>query len=143
MKKLDGKFDFDDATVRSRVLSALSQRRGWQEIEAKDYHPQRTNRQNKYYWPCFCQLLADYMVEQGNSEWDRQMAHEMFRLLFLKTSSLTDNGTLVESVRSTTSLTTAEFNEYLDKIAQLLATEFQLIVPEPSEYREAEPVCVE
>jgi hypothetical protein len=143
MKKLDGKFDFDDATVRSRVLSALGRRRGWQEIEAKDYHPLRTSRQNKYYWPCFCQLLADYMVEQGNSEWDRQMAHEMFRLLFLKTSSLTDDGRLVESVRSTTSLTTAEFNEYLDNIAQLLATEFQLIVPEPAEYREAEPASVE
>jgi hypothetical protein len=138
MKKLEGKFDFDDAGVRSRVLSALGRRRGWQEIEAKDYKPSRTTRQNRYYWSCFCELLADHMSRDGKG-WTREMAHETFRTMYLQVSDMDEQtGRILTRPRSTTELTTSEFNEYLDKIAAMLAGELGLIVPEPAEYREAE-----
>lgn len=109
---------------------------GMHRITLTAYRPRRSDRQNRYYWPCFVQPFADYLRAQGDAYTDEQ-AHEIFKSRFLPTTTIDKNtGELLERVRSTTELDTVEFNEYLDRVGVWLAG-FGIIVPEPTLYREA------
>jgi hypothetical protein len=104
-------------------------------LSACQHRRRRSDRQNRYYWPCFCKLLMDYMNVQGGS-WTLEMAHECFKKMHLEKSFVDQRtGQLFTTVLSTTQLSTSEFNEYLDKCAAALA-DLGLTVPQPDLYRE-------
>jgi uracil phosphoribosyltransferase len=66
------------------------------------------------------------------------MAHAVLKEMFLKTTVIDQQtGRELTYIRSSTDLNTVEFNEYLDRIAEFLATECGFVVPEPDAYREA------
>lgn len=89
----------------------------------------RTDQQNRYYWGCVVKLAGDYCGYHPDE------MHETFRWLFLKRESPGRPPT----VRSTTSLSTVEFTEYLDQCRQWCA-EQGVVVPDPSSYYETETV---
>jgi hypothetical protein len=83
----------------------------------------------------FVSSLADYMRAQGEeiSELD---AHEILKQRFLRKGVLNKaTGEVMEMVRSTTELDTAEFNQYLDSCAAFLR-EMGITVPDPMDYHE-------
>lgn len=106
------------------------------------FRPRRTDRQNRFYWPAFVQPFADYL-RVGKPQFTDEMAHEVLKRMFLEESVCdTNTGQVFTYVRSTTDLSTVEFNGYLDKIADLFVNELNLPAPSPELYRERAEVMV-
>ena len=79
----------------------------------------RTNLQNRYYWVAVVGIPAQhfgYLPEE---------MHDAYKLMFL---NLNDEGK-PKTIRSTTTLSTKEFSEYVDKCAQWCA-ENEIVIPE-------------
>jgi hypothetical protein len=93
------------------------------EITLQKRRKKRSLNQNSYYWGCV--LL--HVMEAGGFLTDEE-AHDAMRMHFL----VKRDGPL-PTVRSTTELTTAEFEEYLEKIRILAAQMWGEYIPLPNE----------
>jgi hypothetical protein len=125
-------------TALDLIRSILMSGKGAIRIEIMEHRPRRTDRQNRYYWPCFVQPFAEFLNEQGE-QIDDEAAHELIKAKFLRKSIINKKtGEIMEYVGSTTKLNTREFNEFLDQVAYWLADMFGIIVPEPNVYHERE-----
>ena len=117
-------------------LNELKRLKGPYRFEVVQHRPRRSDRQNRYYWPCFVQPFATFLRDQGEFCTDDE-AHEVLKYRFLRKSKMNKvTAEVVDFVPSTTSLNTTEFNEYLDRVAAWLADTFGIIVPEPDVYHE-------
>lgn len=128
--------DFNEERERAKLWRILKGLRGKQRVEIAQYRTRRSDRQNRFYWPCFVQPFANFLREQGEavSELD---AHEILKSRYLRKGIVDEKtGEVMEWTRSTTELTTSEFNEYLDKCAAWLADMFGFVFPDSSEYHE-------
>lgn len=82
----------------------------------------RSDNQNRYYWGVVIKILSDelgYFPEE---------MHEALKLKFLRKESKP-----LPTVRSTTSLTTSEFEDYLETVRVWAITEYQIRIPMPGE----------
>ena len=130
--------DMSNPRVKAKVIAQVGALQGTWRISLRRYRPRRSDRQQRYYFPCFCEPFGEYLVEQGNELSDpKEAAHEIFKRMFLTVSAKDKKtGQVFDFVRSTTTLTTVEFNEYLEKCAKMLAEDCGIVVPEPSIWRE-------
>jgi hypothetical protein len=88
----------------------------------------RSVPENKYYWAVIIGAVSDIT---GYTE---DEAHEAMKLLFLrKKEAYRGDRKLPETVRSTTELTTVEFENYLSSIRQWASAEFGYYIPLPNE----------
>lgn len=128
--------DMSNPRERQLVLSKMRDLQGCWRIEMVKYRRRRTDRQNRYYWPCFVEPFSDFLKAQGESV-SSLYAHEILKHKFLrKTAVNRETGEAIgEYTRSTTELSTSEFNEYLDQCAAWLLEMFGIQVPEPEVYR--------
>ena len=131
--------DFDRPDDLLRAIRIMQGMRGVRRISIMQFRPRRSDRQNRYYWPCFVNELGKYLREQGQPITDEE-AHELLKVKFLRRPvySPSTGELLGYAIRSTTDLTTAEFNSYLDHCAAWLLDMFGIVVPDPSEYHEKE-----
>lgn len=83
---------------------------------------QRSNQENRYYWGVVIKLLSDHL---GYT--DEEM-HDALKMLFLK-----DNSREIPTLRSTTELTTIEFEKYLENIKMWAANIMNVYIPDPNE----------
>lgn len=128
-----------DPKDKQLILTAVRNLAGRKRISWCDARPRRSDRQNRYYWPCFVQPFGDYLRGQGNEHFTDEMAHAVLKEMFLKTTVVdSETGRELSFTRSTTELNTGEFNDYLDRVAQFLAEECGFVVPESDTYREQE-----
>jgi hypothetical protein len=84
----------------------------------------RSQPQNRYYWGVVVAILAE---ECG---YQREEMHEALKWKFLR---LEDPDHPIPTVRSTTDLTTQEFEEYLEQIRIWAASELGVVIPMPNE----------
>lgn len=119
------------------LLEKIRGLEGPHRIEIVKHRKRRSDRQNRYYWPCFVQPFADFLRGQGETITDDE-AHLLMRAKFLRQTVVNrETGEAIgQRIRSTTELTTEEFNNYLELCAQWLAENFDIVVPEPDVYRE-------
>ena len=90
----------------------------------------RTTPQNRYYYGVVVTLLSDHTGYSKNE------IHEMLKNKFLTEviAIKTPKKLLLErTTRSSTELTTAEFEEYLSQITQWAAEELSVVIPEPND----------
>lgn len=98
------------------------------------WRERRSDRQNRYYWPAIVVPFGDYL-RQSKPHFTDEMAHEVLKRLFLETTIIDEiTGQPFTYVRSTTELDTAEFSEYVDQCAAMLATDCGLRIRAPGEY---------
>ena len=83
----------------------------------------RTNLQNRWYWSCVVGIPA------GEIGYLPEEMHEAFKWMFLRKS---EDRTKPPTVRSTTTLTTQEFSEYVEKCRQWCA-ENGYVIPDPGD----------
>jgi hypothetical protein len=128
--------NMDDAAKRTRIANRINDLRGMYRIEVTRYRRRRSDRQNRFYWPCMVKPFGDFLREQGEGVTDLE-AHEILKSRFLR-KTITDpkTGTMMDYTRSTTELDTAEFNAYLDMCSAWLANMFGFIMPDPADYHE-------
>ena len=113
-----GKITFDTPDEFSKHLWSL-EGKVIQTIVRK-YKTSRTNPQNKLYW-FYLTFIAH---ELG---YETEELHATFKAMFL-----TDRSSKFPIVKSTTSLTTTGFTNYIDKIVRKMA-EMDIILPDPKE----------
>jgi len=115
----EGKLILDDIKGFQKYLYSLEGKK----IQAivQKYKTKRSERQNKYYWSVIIKILGDelgYMPEE---------VHEALKFKFLR------KGGKLETVKSTTSLTTVEFEMFVEKVRIWALTDFQITIPLPNE----------
>lgn len=91
-------------------------------VTVRLYKAQRSNNQNNYYFGVVCKVLGDYF---GYTE---EEMHDALKYKFLRKGACD-----IETVQSTTKLSTAEFEEYLENVRRWAAIEYNVIVPLPNE----------
>ncbi len=84
----------------------------------------RSNPQNRYYW----QLLNKISSELGYEEYESDILHNAFKHLFLS-----DNSNKLPIVRSTSSLSTSEFEQYMSNIRRFMSKEYNMYLSAPNE----------
>jgi hypothetical protein len=136
--------NFDNPNERGLFLSKARDLQGMHRITVIRLKPRRSDRQNRYYWPCFVQVFGDYLRGQGETITD-DAVHEMLKMRFLlKTVLNKETGEVIgDYPQGTKHLNTSEFNEYLDKVAEWLSRVFGITVPSPDEYHERDCLTVE
>lgn len=127
--------DFNSEAERSFLWSKLRGLRGKYRVTVKRYRANRSDRQNRYYWPCFVHPFGQFLREQGEAITDDD-AHEMLKLKFLRVVVQDDKAGPLECAKSTSRLDKAEFNEYLDRCSHWLNQMFGIVTPEPEIYWE-------
>ena len=91
------------------------------QLVVRRYRTNRSNNQNKYYWGVVIKILGDelgYMPDE---------MHEALKWKFLR------KGGKLETVKSTSSLTTIEFEEYLELIRIWALRDLEIAIPLPNE----------
>lgn len=83
----------------------------------------RSNEQNRYYWGVVVRIISDHLG------YTPEEAHTALRGHFL--TVLTDK--TLPLIKSTTDLSTVEFEAYMTKIREWASIEFQMYIPEPNE----------
>lgn len=90
------------------------------ELTVRRYRKKRSDKQNRYYWLCLNVIAQDI----GENPED---LHTTFKSMFL-----TDRSKEFPVVRSTTTLNSKEFTDYMDKIAVQVGA-FGITLPNPDE----------
>jgi hypothetical protein len=94
----------------------------------------RSNPQNAYYWGCCLPLIKDGLIEVGYREiTSNEQVHDLMKYMFLKKRIVNEEtGEVIETIGSTAKLTTIEFMEYIDRIAQFSAEMLGVVIPAPN-----------
>lgn len=105
-----------------------------QEIDFKTFHQvkitkkrgKRSIDQNALYW----MWLTCIEQETGN---DKDYLHDHFRTLYIGTELVNVLGSDISRLKSTTTLDTSQFKQYLDKIQIFASTELGIKLPNPED----------
>ena len=143
-ERIEEIIDLSDAEKNRELRNIIAARRGVWRFELCRYRRRRTDRQNRFYWPCFCKLFSDWLSETQGERVHPDVAHEIFKATFLRVPVCDSNGEQLSDpqgdpltrTRSTTELSVDEFNLYLDQCAGLLRDLCDIDVPQPNAYRE-------
>ncbi len=114
--------NLSDPVVKGNLLSQIRELDGLYRIDIKKWRPRRSDRQNRFYWPAVVQAFHIWLLNEGHSITIDE-AHEMLKYKFLSTELAdTVTGEIIGSrVRSTTSLQSDEFADYLENCIRFLA----------------------
>jgi len=93
-------------------------------IELKN--KKRSNQENRYYWGIVLEILSNHTGHTPDE------LHECFRAMFLKIW-INIGSKEIESIRSTTDLSTVEMEQYLTKIREFASIELNVYIPLPNE----------
>ena len=120
--KVDGECQvvFDNRTAFDGYLTTLSGQRV--EVIIRKPKTSRSTLQNSYYWSVVVELLAN---ELG---YDKDELHEILKYKFLQSNAMG-----MPYIKSTTKLSTGEFEEYLSKIKRWAAEFLHIVIPDPNE----------
>lgn len=122
--------NMSDDALKARIINRIRQLEGRHRIDVTKYRPRRSDRQNRYYWPCIVKPFGDALREAGN-DYTNHQAHEILKHKFLRRENINmATGEVLAFTESTANLDTSEFNEYLDRCAAWLAG-LGIEVPDP------------
>lgn len=94
----------------------------------------RSLPQNAYYWGVVVDMVKDGLIDNGYQGITAEDAHELIKSMFLKKQIVSEQtGEVLEFYRSTAELTTWEFSQFIDQIAQWAAEYLGIAIPLPNE----------
>lgn len=128
--------DLDDIGNKRQLMAQIGTLTGLYRIEIEPARDVRSNRQNRWYWGCIVEALAQYMCEQDYDITGPYEVHEFLKARFLAVT-VKDRKTgevIGRRVRSTTELDTAQFSEYCERCRAWLADFFGIVVEDPGVY---------
>jgi len=120
----DGKLIFFNPSRYQQLLKSMS---GVVDIVFRKVKTPRSSQQNRYYWGVIIKILAD---ELGYSPED---AHFALRLRFLRRYDGEAKPTPLYVPKSTTDLSTKDFEAYQEDIRRWAASFLYINIPEPNE----------
>lgn len=112
---------------RKKLNKLFAEREGkLVQVAIGDIEKSRSGQQNKFLWGVVYALLAD------KTGYTAEEMHEICRYKFLPRKYLIIDGEEVEIRKSTTKLTTTEFEAYIERIRVFASSELQVVIPDPS-----------
>ena len=96
-------------------------------ITVGEWKPERSTSQNRYYWGVVVATLGN---ELGYSQ---EEMHAALKYHFLRLEAEPEHGRILDTVRSTTELTTSEFEDFADRIRMWAASDLGIVIPLPNE----------
>jgi hypothetical protein len=125
--------NLDDAATKRQLLTRIGALRRLWRLELVRYRPRRTDRQNRWYWPCIVGAFAQYLNEQDYEVTSPEQAHEILKAKFLTVDVVhkQTGNVLGQRVRSTTELDVEEFTGYAERCRAWLLEFFGIMVPDP------------
>lgn len=133
-------FDFKSSNASIPMPIMQQVMRGLRVLEGKDVRitveeikRRRSDKQNRYYWGCLIPMVTEMFLDAGNTI-DGEQVHEFLKehVGALKDTISDPNGVIHTVVRSSTKLTTAEWENYMERI-RAWAADFGLLIPTPNE----------
>lgn len=104
------------------------------EIIVRNKKKYRSNPQNRFYHGCVVPCIKYAMESKGFFINNTEQVHELLKYKFLKGEMLNvSTGELIETIGSTTRLSTIDFEDYLTKIRKWASEYLDCIVPMPNE----------
>lgn len=97
----------------------------------------RSKLQNAYYWGAMLPIVREGLKDIG-IDMSKEQSHELLKFKFLKREFITSDGDILQSIGSTTELSTKEFNEYIESIQIWAAKYLSVIIPDPNQQTEIE-----
>lgn len=122
-KALDGKLQFERQAEFKHYLKSL---KGDVQVTISKRKKIRSIAENSYYWGVVIKIVSDEMGLLPDE------THEFLKSLFLK-MGMEVKGKRYEVTRSTTLLSTIEFEDYLAKCRAWTSMELNTYIPEPNE----------
>lgn len=139
MNKLDLNADIDEQGVftlhnRQRFVQWCNDNRGKNiRVRFTRAYGQRSTPQNRYYWGVVIKEIGIRLRELGHQWLEDEDVHLMMKLKFNHEDVISEYGEVLELPKSTNSLTTVEFMEYIDRIRQWAQGFLDIHIPEPNE----------
>lgn len=133
-------FDFKSANasipmpVMQQVMRGLRVMDGKNvRITLEEVKRRRSDKQNRYYWGVIIPMVTEMFLDTGNTL-DGEQVHEFLKehVGALKDVVSDPHGVIHSVVRSSTKLTTAEWEDYMERV-RAWAADFGLIIPLPNE----------
>ena len=125
-KVKQGKFIPDDIGLWRKIVNKYNDKTGIYCCFGKEKKGRSLN-QNAYYWGIIIKMLSD------ESGYFPEEIHEILKFEFLRTDYIDKNGKTRMGTRSTTTLSTIEFNDYIEKCIVFASINYCLIIPLPKE----------
>ena len=120
--------DFDSDREKLGFYRTLKALKGKFNVEIKRHQKARSLNQNRYYFKFVVGEISAY------TGFTKDETHEALRMLFLREDKVIKaTGESIPSSRSTTELTTTEFEEYLEQIRIWALNTLEIYIPLPHE----------
>lgn len=114
---------FEDEVQRAMLLAPYVGKKVT--VTVKQRRKRRTNPQNKYYWKVVVGTIAGFTGDEP------ERIHDALRLKFLREPAVVEGG--LDYIGRTSSMTTAEFNDYVERIRVWAFESFNIYLPKPDE----------
>jgi len=94
----------------------------------------RSNDQNAYYWGCLIPLMQLGAKDTWGETWNADTSHKFLSKKFVFHESVSQKtGEITNTHKSTTELTTTDWEVYMTEIRIYLLEDFDIDAPEPNE----------
>lgn len=94
----------------------------------------RSTQQNAFYWSCILQLMQLGAKDTWGESWSIDKAHKHLSKLFVFHESINvKTGLITQTPKSTTELTTTDWEVYVTEIRIYLLENFDIDAPSPNE----------
>jgi len=120
-KVINNKLVLHDKQSLTNAIKKLNGKYVWLTLEVA--YRQRTTQQNRYYWGVVIPELCEFFGYSADE------MHEALKWKFLR---VVRDG-LPDTVRSTTELSTIEFNEYIAGISEWAFADYDIVIPTPDD----------
>lgn len=104
-------------------------------LTAKEFHPGRSNKANRYYFGVVVDEIGKGLAALGWEPRDcgKEAVHEMMKREFLSVDKHLSNGTFLKATRRTRDLDSQEFAQYVEHCVRWAAEELKIAIPAPGE----------
>ena len=120
---------------RNTVLDAIKSFNGSDVVLTIDkVKKKRSNNQNRFYWGCLIPLMQKGAKDMWGESWSIDKAHKHLSKLFVFHESVNvKTSEITQTPKSTTELTTTDWEVYVTEIRIYLLENFDIEAPEPNE----------
>lgn len=91
----------------------------------------RSDPQNRYYWGCVIKEISIRLRDLGHEWLEDEDVHDMMKIKFNYERIVSDEGESLELPKSTASLTTTQFSEYIERVRRWAADFLSIEIPDP------------
>ena len=97
----------------------------------------RSLSQNSYYWSVVVKIVREGLIDAGYKV-SVSETHELLKYKFLKSDIVNEDGEVLETIKSTTELSTSDMMDYIAQIQQWASEYLNVYVPDANEQLQIE-----